>query len=169
MTPLAVVLLALIVNAVLLSAYALTSLSRAGWRLWGGPVGVLLMISIFCGSTFLSLGTPRPITVSPLLNMLVWGPVPSEERYILLGASFDEGVAIYAWLQPKSGGAPIAIVLPWSQAEAESLNSKMMEAEQEGSQIEIDGAALRGYEGFDTNEPTFQAPPPPPMPPKNGS
>lgn len=169
MTQLSFVIVALIVNAILLSVYVLSSLSRVGWRAWGGPLGMCAIMSLLAGSTFMSLGVPRPVTVSPLLNMLVWGPIPSEDVYVVLDTTFDEGEAIYVWLQPKSGGAPVYVVLPWSQEKAEALNKAMMEAEQSGTTVEVDGNALRGYQGFDLQEPTFNAPPPPPRPDKTGS
>jgi len=169
MSGLSFVLWVLIANAILLSAYVLTSLSLKGWRKWGGPVVIVAVLAALAGSTFMSLGVPRPVTESPFLNMIVWGPIPAEDTYVVLAATFDEGVAIYAWLQPKSGGAPIYIVLPWSQEKAEALNSAMEQADAQGQQAEVDGGAMRGYNGFDIKGPTFQAPPPPSMPPKSGS
>ena len=73
-----------------------------------------------------------------MLTMLLSRPKPMDyawfernaDKAAVLGASFDEGKAIYLWLRLEGKIAPSYYVLPWRQKDAETLEDTLHAAVQ---------------------------------------
>ena len=86
------------------------------------------------------------------------------DQATLLGASLQEGKAIYVWLQIEGTNEPRAYALPWSMERAQELQQAMSDAEANGTGVMV----TQPFEtSLDTGEPKFYAAPQPALPPKD--
>lgn len=100
----------------LLASIAIWS-PRATWiRVTASVLAALLLPLTYTGYASL-LSKPKP-------KNLAWFERNVEEAAVL-GASFEEGKAIYLWLRLDNIGEPRYYVLPWHQRAAEKLEEVM--------------------------------------------
>lgn len=100
----------------LLTSIAIWS-PRATWiRVTASLLAVLFLPLSYIGFASL-LSKPKP-------KNLAWFE-RNVEKAAVLGASFEEGVAIYLWLRLDNSLAPRYYVLPWNQSAAEKLEETM--------------------------------------------
>jgi len=83
------------------------------------PVGYLALVEI--------LSQPKPMSHEWFKRHV--------DRALVLGVSFDEGKAIYLWLELPSAPEPRYYRLPWRPVLAEQLQNYIDEAIREGAQV----------------------------------
>jgi hypothetical protein len=81
----------------------------------------------------------------------------------LVGASLQEGKAIFVWLQLPEDAEPRAYRLPWSRQLAQQLQGAQAQAEKNGKGVEVRAPF---EESLDRREPVFHARPQEALPEK---
>lgn len=102
------------------------------------------------------LSRPKPVAAE-------WIQRQAEEA-IVVSSVFQEGEAIYLWLQLPNKDEPRAYTLPWD----EQLARQLAEAEAEGEATEQSVSMKNPFKPNEKieSEPQFYLPPPPTLPPK---
>lgn len=99
-------IVALCVCILLVLGAASLILAAAWWRMYALVfVGAIL-------AALVGIGMGRPVPV------LLAGAAPNGR---LLGFAEAPGVALYVWVQPKHGGMPVAVSIPWDDRTADAL------------------------------------------------
>ncbi|HEX2115030.1 MAG TPA: hypothetical protein VHM01_11550 [Alphaproteobacteria bacterium] len=102
------------------------------------------------------LSKPKPVA-------LEWLRGATQEANVL-GATINEGQAIYVWLQMPGVDEPRAYTLPWSMELAKQLQEARRKAEEQGTGL---GMRLPFEHSWDKQEPKFYPLPQPALPPKD--
>jgi hypothetical protein len=114
---------------------------------------VVLIVGVWGGNVEL-LSQPKPIH-------LEWR---SEKFMKVLGAKFDEGVAIYLWGIYPNGVVPRSYEFPWSKEFAMRLKEAFQKSSKDGSGVYIRGLYEKSLEESDYQ--VFHKPPQPAQSPK---
>lgn len=93
-----------------------------------------------------------------------WWMAHTEEATVL-GNAFEEGKAIYVWLQLDGLREPRAYVLPWDRKLAEELQQATRDAAEQQSTVRM---RVPFEPSLDDREPRVYALPQPALPPKDG-
>jgi hypothetical protein len=102
------------------------------------------------------LSRPKPV-------VLEWWHANAEEATVL-GARFEEDVAIHLWLELPDVAEPRAYSFEWNRDLAEQLQTAQREADQNETKVQM----RLPFEGsLDDREPKFYAMPQPAPPPKD--
>jgi hypothetical protein len=148
---------AAIIFAILLGGFIFMVLPRG--RVWQRAVSAsmfVVLLGLVYGGAVELMGTPKPMR-------LEWrSELPEAE---LVGASLNEGVAIYVLLKFPDDSTPHYYELPWSQKMAEQLQKAQREGQANGTAVKMKTA--KGQPGDDPREPMFYAQPQQPLPDKN--
>jgi hypothetical protein len=154
MTQLIYLFAAVVVIASILAGVAIWA-PRSMWvKAWAFCLTAALMPTAYAGFVEL-LGKPKPVT-------LEWARDAARQATVL-GASLQEGKAIYLWVRLEESLVPRAYVLPWSRRQAEQLQDAMRQAEANGSAVRMRGLAEVSQ---DSERSLFYAEPQPALPPK---
>jgi hypothetical protein len=157
--PLVAVYLCVAGSGAALSAIAILAPRRLLTRVAAITVTALLFGSGYLGLAEL-LSRPKPM-------QLAWAEQTADEVEVLASA-YQEGKAIYLWLQIPGVDEPRAYQLPWSAAQAEALDQARQKAQKAGR-----GGSVRMRNPFaepgeeDLQEQRFYAPAQAAPPPKD--
>lgn len=122
------------VTAVLtLGIYCLVVLPRYGWRKVAAPSVLGLVYGAFLFCSLQALGHPKP----------AWIEMSGQDEARLVAYSFNEGHAIYLWLQPQDSPEPIAYALPWQEEQAAAIYRASEEAKAAGTPAMVEGVGRR--------------------------
>ena len=145
--------------ALLLGGFIFLMLPRASaFQRAASAVLFVVLVAMVYGGSIEMLSLPKPLR-------LEWRE-PSKAK--VLGASLDEGKAIYVWLQVGNSHEPRAYALPWNMKLAQQLQNAMRKGQKRGTGVEVSHpfasvAAGSGSPG----RPQFYAKPQPANPPKH--
>lgn len=103
------------------------------------------------------LSRPKPLQLEVLTQHL--------DKSVVKSSIMKEGEAIYLWLQMENVDEPRAYHLPWSDELALQLHKAQREAEQSGTEVEMNMAE---GDTQDSEAPMFAAKAAIPPPPKEG-
>lgn len=118
----------------------------------------LVCTAMFLPMTYLAandlLSRPKPMQIEVAMGHL--------QNAVVTASVMREDEAIYLWLQMPGVVEPRAYQLPWSEQMAIELHKAQREAEEEGTEVQMQ---LPDGDASDSDEPVFQAieriPPPP--------
>lgn len=144
-----------LVLAGLMTSISIWAPRRALVRIAAVTVAVLFLPLGYASLVDL-LSRPKPVH-------LEWLNKTAPEATVL-GSSFNEGKAIYVWLQMPDSDEPRAYALPWSRELAQQLQDAQRSAESNGTGVRM---RLPFELSLDDREPKFYALPQPALPPKD--
>jgi hypothetical protein len=159
------------VFALLLGSLIFIVLPRCSpWQRLASAFVFVASLAVVYGGAIEMLSRPKPLG-------LEWRHAAKAK---VLGASLDEGKAIYVWLQIGKSVEPRAYKLPWNTSMAQQLQTAMREGAEQGTGVEVanpfgtdaDGSKRRGNGNGVANSyghsasTRFYARPQPPMPAK---
>lgn len=146
-------------SAIALATIAVLAPRRLLVRAGALAAAVLLLASGYFGLTDL-LSRPKPVR-------LAWLEQAPDEVEVI-ASTYEEGKAIYLWLQLPESTEPRAYQLPWSTAQAEALEQARQKAQRAGR-----GGSVRMRNPFseagekDLSEQRIYSPAQPAPPPKS--
>lgn len=152
---------------VAVSALALAAIAIAAPRRLAPRVGALAAAALLLGSGYFGLADllsrPKPVR-------LAWAERAAQDA-VVLASAYAEGKAIYLWLKLPNDDEPRAYSLPWSTAEAESLDQAKREATTNGRAgfVRVRQPFGEAGSGDQVEQLMFYAPAQPAPPPKSGS
>lgn len=148
-------LVSYLVGVVALGLYCLIVLPTTGWRKVAGPsvLAVMYAAMLYCG--FQAMGYPKP----------AWVELSGADEARLIAYQFDEGRAIYLWLQVQGVSEPIAYSLPWKEGQAAAVYRASQEAKKAGTPVMVQGVMGQRSKG----DFKAYAAPVRPLPQKEGS
>lgn len=143
-----------LIGVVALGVYCLIVLPTSGWRKWAGPsvLGVMYAALLYCG--FQALGHPKP----------AWVELSGSDEARLIAYQFDEGRAIYLWLQVQGVAEPVAYSLPWEEGKAAAVHRAAHQGTLAGTPVMVQGVM-----GSSRGDFKAYARPVQPLPAKEGS
>lgn len=128
---------------------------RAGWVKISAIVVTALFLPLSYGSISELLSRPKPVSME-------WARRAMPEAQ-LIGASLQEGKAIYIWLQTPESAEPRAYQLPWSKETAKQLQEAQRRARESKTGVKV----RRPFDADrDPRKPMFYAEPRRPLPAK---
>lgn len=129
---------------------------RNGWLKISAIAVTGFLLPLAFGSISELLSRPKPVS-------LEWARRAMPEAR-MIGASLQEGRAIYIWLQTHESPEPRAYVLPWSKQTAKQLQQAERSAKSSKSGVKI----RNPFEtDLDRRKPVFYAEPRQPLPAKS--
>lgn len=129
---------------------------RNGWLKMSAIAVTALFLPLAYGSISELLSRPKPVS-------LEWARRAMPEAQ-LIGASLQEGKAIYIWLQTPDSPEPRAYELPWSKETAKQLQRAQRAAKKSKSGVRIRNPFDADR---DRRKPMFYAEPRKPLPAKS--
>ncbi len=147
------------------SAIALATIAVLAPRRLLMRVGAVVATGLLLGSGYFGfadlLSRPKPVR-------LAWAESATVDA-TLLGSSYEEGEAIYLWLQLPGEGEPRAYSLPWNPNQAESLEKARREAKSKGRAgvVRVRQPFGKPGQGDAVDHQMFYAPAQPAPPPKD--
>ncbi len=136
------------------AAVVVGAVSLFGRRPWLRASAFCCLVAALGAVWWASLGQPRPVLLG----------VPSGT---VAAFELDEPRAIYVWLMAPGARAPIALALPWSEADAAALHDAAEQARRRRTQVRMGQPGHGGAVGGDQRGPAmFYPAPAPALPPK---
>ena len=128
---------------------------RKTWIRAGAVLTTVLFVPIAYATLTVLLSKPKPVSMEWFER--------NAERATVLGASLDEGKAIYLWLLLEGSKEPRFYVLPWQQQTAEQLEDTLESAIKSRSEVILkDPFTKRSNQ--ETSSLSIEIKPPPTLP-----
>jgi len=145
----ATILMAFVVNL------ALWSKRHVSLKLGALSAAVLFFATVYFGFSDL-LSRPKPVDIE-------WAQRSTEEATVL-GATMNEGEAIYVWLALDGVAEPRSYEIPWNQNMARQLHEAQQEAEASGAMVKMRLPFKNSQDVVEEQQ--FYTPPQKALPPK---